>query len=137
MSQDISCVAYNTQYQRRINQIAHQSASRRTWSRFNGFRTNPLIADVSCGGISTSIVDKYLNKKIYINNNNSNYVQHGTSLTKVQEYARMARGNGPDGRPSKKYANQTIDYSNPNIYNLQQLGNRLIQNCRVETPWRT
>ena len=128
--QDISCVAYNNIYQNSINQIAKNSERDRTWTRFNGFRTNPLIADSSgCGGLSFTYQQRLLNKKQYILKNNSNNVQSGNTLTKAQYYARLAKGNNLQGAPAKKYAVQSTTVTNPNIYNLARERNFLRLNC--------
>ena len=88
MSQDISCVTYNFQYKKAIKDIAHNSHRLRTWTRVNNFTNNPLIAvDPSCGGISTNLEQRMLNKKKYMFSNNRNNVESGSKgslLTKSQ-----------------------------------------------------
>ena len=134
-SQDISCVAYNIMYQNSINQIAKNSERDRTWTRFSGFRTNPLIAlpttsdSSGCGGLSVTYQERLLNKKQYILYNNSNNVQSGNTLTKAQYYTRLAKGNNLQGTPAKKYGIQSTTVTNPNISNLARERNFLRLNC--------
>ena len=79
MSQDISCVIYNTEYNKAIKEIANNSQTLRTWTRVNNFTNNPLIAlDASCGSISTNLEERMLNKKKYMFSNNRNNVESGS-----------------------------------------------------------
>ena len=131
-SLDISCANYNKNYNNAINQIAQTSAANRTWTRVEGFNNNPLIANTLCGGISSDIQQRFLNKKKYIFSNNRNNVQSGNKnrvLTKAQIYSRVARGYTPQGRPAPGYGVQTSTITDPNPFNLPRFDNRLVTSC--------
>lgn len=131
-SLDISCASYNKNYNNAINQIAQTSAANRTWTRVEGFNNNPLIANTFCGGISSDIQQRFLNKKKYIFSNNRNNVQSGTTnrvLTKAQIYSRVARGYTPQGRVAPGYGIQTSTITDPNPFNLPRFDNRLVTSC--------
>ena len=138
MSQDISCVTYNLHYNNAINEIAQTSNTLRTWTRVNNFTNNPfIVVHPSCGGISTTLEERMVNKKKYMFSNNRNNVESGSKgsvLTKSQIFARVARGNTPKGDPSKKYALQNNKITNPNFYNLPRRGNAIVFNtcCNLE-----
>ena len=128
-SLDISCASYNKNYNNAINQIAQTSATNRTWTRVEGFNNNPLISNTFCGGISSDIQQRFLNKKRYIFSNNRNNVQSGTTnrvLTKAQIYSRVARGYTPQGRVAPGYGIQTSTITDPNPFNLPRFDNRLV-----------
>lgn len=131
-SLDISCANYNKNYNNAINQIAQTSAANRTWTRVEGFNNNPLIANTFCGGISSDIQQRFLNKKKYIFSNNQNNVQSGNGnklLTKAQIYSRVARGYTPEGKVAPGYGKQTSTITDPNPFNLSRVYNRLITSC--------
>ena len=131
-SLDISCANYNKNYNNAINQIAQTSAANRTWTRVEGFNNNPLIANTFCGGISSDIQQRFLNKKKYIFSNNQNNVESGNGnkvLTKAQIYSRVARGYTPEGRVAPGYGKQTSTITDPNPFNLPRFDNRLITSC--------
>ena len=138
MSQDISCVIYNTEYNKAIKEIANNSQTLRTWTRVNNFTNNPLIAlDASCGSISTNLEERMLNKKKYMFSNNRNNVESGSKgnvLTKSQIFSRVARGNTPKGAPSKRYALQNNKITNPNFFDLPRKDNIAVFNtcCNLE-----
>tara|TARA_Y100000389_G_scaffold191713_1_gene218340 strand:- start:10246 stop:10815 length:570 start_codon:yes stop_codon:yes gene_type:complete len=131
-TQDISCVIYQINNRTAINNIAKETKSLRTWSRAEGITTNPLIAtDISCGGIFQNEEERMLNKKKYMFSNNRNNVESGRNgqlLTKSQIYSRVARGYTPQGNPSKKFGLQNIKTTNPNMFSLTKVKNRLTTN---------
>jgi hypothetical protein len=121
MSSDLSCALYNQNITIALDEIARNSESQRTWSRVSG--TNPNIYISLCSQQTRNIQEQLLNKKIYTLHN---YNNNQSKPTKAEKYARVARGKTPKGNPAKQYGNQSITVTNPNIYNLTNLGNKLI-----------
>jgi len=122
---DISCVVYNHNLNVALSDIAKNSEVNRTWTRTEGFRFNPLISRCAWTPPYPTKEEQLLNKKKYIFTNNRNNVTSGHSLTKAQKFARVANGFTTQGQPAKRYGTQTINYTNPNQFNLKRQGNTL------------